>query len=340
VVPVSDPNIFSEAQRFAQVQAVAQRAAALPQMYDARKVEERLLETLKVPNWKELLTPPMQPREQNAVNENVAATLGRPINAFPEQDHLAHIETHISYLQSPMLGGSMLIAPQFIPIVMGHLKEHIALWYAATVVEMSNTVLGEDIGDLMDTMGTDPEERRSLDRMLAQAGAAAAQQSTQLFAKLPPIIQQAQELMKQFAPQPIQDPRVALEGQKLQQQAQRDQQQMQIEGAKLQASQAEQQMQAQRDQQQMQLEAQRLQLQQVDQQQDNQLDAAELQVRLQIEQQRQMAEDARKAADLEARLSMNDSDNATAMQLAAAEISSGERVAFSTGTGINPNPNQ
>jgi hypothetical protein len=275
----------------------------------------------------------MQPKEQNAVNENVAATLGRPVTAFPEQDHLAHIETHISYMQSPMLGGSMLIAPQFIPIIMGHLKEHIALWYAATVVEMSNTVLGEDIGDLMDTMGTDPEERRSLDRMLAQAGAAAAQQSTQLFAKLPPIIQQAQELMKQFAPQPIQDPRVALEGQKLQQQAQRDQQQMQIEGAKLQASQAEQQMQ-------MQLEAQRLQLEQADQQQDNQLDAAELQVRLQIEQQRQMAEDQRKAADLEARLTMNDSDNATAMQLAAAEISSGERVAFSTGTGINPNPNE
>jgi hypothetical protein len=54
----------------------------------------------------------------------------------------------------------------------------------------------------------------------------------------------------------------------------------------------------------------------------------------------QQAEDARKAADLQARLTMNDSDNATAMQLAAAEITSGERVAFSTGTGINPNPNE
>ena len=340
VVPVSDPNIFSEAQRFAQVQAVAQRAAVMPQMYDQRKVEERLLETLKVPNWKELLAPPMQPKEQNAVNENVAATLGRPVTAFPEQDHLAHIETHLSYLRSPMLGSSSLIAPQFIPIIMGHLKEHIALWYAATVVEMSNTVLGEDIGDLMDTMGTDPEDRRSLDRMLAQAGAAAAQQSLQLFAQIPPIIQQAQQIMQQFAPQPVQDPRIALEGQKLQQQAQRDQMQMQLEGQKLQVAQAEQQQDMQINAQRLQLEQQGMQLEQADQQQDNQLDAAELQVRLQIEQQRQQAEDQRKAADLQARMAMNDSDNATAMQLAAAEITSGERVAFSTGTGINPNPNQ
>ena len=356
VVPVSDPNIFSEAQRFAQVQAVAGRAAALPQLYDPRKVEERLLETLKVPNWKELLAPAMQPKEQNAVNENVAASLGRPVTAFPEQDHLAHIETHISYLQSPMLGSSMLMAPQFIPAIMNHLKEHIALWYASAVVEMSNEVLGEEIGDVLRELGTDPEDRRSLDRMLSQAAAAAAQQSVQLFASLPPIIQQAQQLMQQFQPQPVPDPKVALEGQKLQQQmqiegqrlqqqaqteAQRMQiegqrlqlegQKLQLEGAKMQAAQAGQ-------QQGLQMDAQRLQLEQMAQQQDSQISAAELQVRLQIEQQRQMAEDARKEADLQARLTMNDSDNATAMQLAAAEITSGERVAFSTGTGINPQP--
>lgn len=330
VVPVSDPNIFSEAQRFAQVQAVAQRAAGNP-LYDARKVEERLLETLKVPNWKELLAPAMQPKEQNAVNENVAASLGRPVTAFPEQDHLAHIETHISYLQSPMLGSSMLMAPQFIPTIMGHLKEHIALWYASAVVEMASTALGEDIGDVLRDLGTDPEDRRSLDRMLSQAAAAAAQQSVQLFAALPPIIQQAQQLMQQFQPQPVPDPKVALEGQKLQQQAQRDQQQMQLDQQQMQAEQATQQMQ-------MQLDAQRLQLEQADTQTDNQTDQQELQVRMQIAAQEQMAEDARKQADLQARLTMNDSDNATAMQLAAAEISSGERVAFSTGTGINPQP--
>jgi chaperonin GroES len=110
VVPVSDPNIFSESQRFAQVQAVAQRAAAMPQLYNQRKVEERILETLKIPNSKELLTQPMEPKEQNAVNENVAATMGRPIVAFPEQDHIAHLKTHLAYMMSPALGMSQLMA--------------------------------------------------------------------------------------------------------------------------------------------------------------------------------------------------------------------------------------
>ena len=322
VVPVSDPNIFSEAQRFAQVQAVAQRAAAMPQLYNVRKVEERLLETLKVPNAKELLLPPVEPKEQNAINENVAASLGRPVMAFPEQDHLAHLETHLSYLLSPMLGSSPLIAPAFIPTILNHLKEHIALWYASSVVEIASNAIGQDLGKLMREIGPDTDARRELDRMLVEAGGVAAAQSQQLFAQMPQIIQQAQQIMAQFQPQPMQDPRLAIEGQKLQ-----------LEQAKMQTD-------AQSEQAKMALEQQRMQLNQADQQQDAQIDIAELQARLQIEAQRQAAEDARKAAELQARLAMNTDDNRTAIDLAAAEIASGERVAVSTGTGINPNPNQ
>lgn len=322
VVPVSDPNIFSETQRFAQVQAVAQRAQMLPQLYDVRKVEERLLETLKVPNAKELLLPPMQPKEQNAVNENVAASLGRPVMAFPEQDHLAHLATHLDFLTNPALGMNALIAPQFIPTILNHIREHVVLWYASAVVEISNQVLGEDLGEVLKEMGPDTEDRRALDRMLADASAKAVGASAQLFSNLPQIVQMAQQVMQQFAPQPMQDPRLAIEGQKLQ-----------IEQAKMQADQ-------QTEQQRMALEAQRLQAQQADQQQDAQVDIAELQARIAMAQQQQQAEDARKAAELQARIQMNTEDNTTAMQLAAAEIASGERVAVSTGTGINPNPNQ
>jgi hypothetical protein len=332
VVPVSDPNIFSETQRFAQVQAIVQRAQGNP-LYDPRKVEERLLETLKVPNAKDLLVPKQEPKEQNAINENVAASLGRPVMAFPEQEHLAHLETHVSYLMSPMLGSSPLMAPTFIPTILNHLKEHIALWYAGACVEIASNALGEDVARMMKDMGNDAEERRELDRVFVEAGTIAAAQSQQLFQSLPPIIEQAQQIMQQFQPQPMQDPRVALEQQKLQQQMQRDQQQLQLDAQK-----------AQLDAQQIQADAQteqiRLQLAAQDQQQDNAQDQAELQVRLQIAAQQQMAEDARKQAELEARLTMNTDDNRTAMQLAAAEISSGERVAVSTGKGINPNPNQ
>ena len=329
VVPVSDPNIFSETQRYAQIQAVAQRATALPQLYNTRKVEERILETLKIPDGKDLLNPAVEPTEQNAVNENVAASLGRPVTAFPEQDHLAHLETHVAYLLNPMFGSNPIFAPVFIPSILNHLKEHIALWYASQVFDISTEGMGgEDLGDVMRGMDKrDAEAKKALDKMLAAAGNAALQEGQQLFQKMPGIIQQAQALMQQFQQQPpVQDPRLALEGQKLQMQAQTNQQRMQLDMQKLQIQQA--------------ADAQKLQLDQAAAQQDAQLRQAEMLKDVQVEQLRQQSEDQRKQAELQARLAMNTDDNRTAMELAAAEIASGERVAVSTGTGINPNPNE
>jgi hypothetical protein len=348
VVPVSDPAIFSEAQRFAQVQAVAQRAAALPQLYNLRKVEERLLDTLRVPNPKELLNPALEPKQQNAVNENVAATMGRPIVAFPEQDHIAHLKTHLAYMTNPALGGSQLIAPTYLPVIMGHIKEHLALWYASTVLELAEDTSGIDIAEDMKNL-KDDEARRAFDRMLAEASQSVVTDATEVFAALPPVIAQAMQTMQQFAPQVPPDPRVALEGQKLQAQQQRDQAQMQsdaqkmqaqmqLEGQKMQLEGQKMQMQAQKDQTAMQIEGQKMQADAMQSQAEMQLQAQKLQIEQQLEQMKQDREDARKSAELNARMTMNQQDNQTAMQLAQAEIMSGERIAVSTGTGINPNP--
>ena len=333
VVPVSDPNIFSEAQRYAQVQAVAQRAAAIPGMYNMRKVEERILETLKVPNAKDLLNPAMEPSEQNAVNENVAASLGRPVTAFPNQDHLAHLQTHVSYMMSPTFGMNPVFAPVFIPAILNHIKEHVALWYASSVFDVSTEALGgEDLGSVMQNMEPkDIEGRKALDRMLAEASTAALSEGSQVFAQIPQIIQQAQQVMQQFQQQPMQDPRMALEGQKLQ----LDQQKMQVDQ---QADAQRAQMDAQTAAQRAQLDAQKLQMDGQKMQQDAQMNAAELQAKVSIELQKQQSEDARTAAELQARMAMNQQDNQTAMALAQAEIQSGERFAVSTGTGINPQP--
>jgi hypothetical protein len=330
IVPVSDPNIFSESQRFAQVQAISQRAAALPQLYNQRKVEERLLETLRVPNPDQLLVPPMEPKQQNAVNENVAATMGRPIVAFPEQDHIAHLKTHLAYMTNPALGASQLIAPVYLPGILGHIKEHLALWYASTVLELAEDTSGIDISEDMKNL-KDDEARRAFDRMLAEASQSVVSDATEVFASLPPVIDQAMKMMQQFAPQPPQDPRTAIEGQKLQAQAQRDQAQMQLDGQKMQ-------MQAQKDQTAMQIEGQKMQADAMQTQAEMQLQAQKLQIEQQLEQLKQDREDARTSAELNARMTMNQQDNQTAMQLAQAEIMSGERIAVSTGTGINPNP--
>jgi hypothetical protein len=335
VVPVSDPNIFSEAQRYAQVQAVAQRAAAIPGMYNMRKVEERILETLKVPNAKDLLNPVMEPSEQNAVNENVAASLGRPVTAFPDQDHLAHLQTHVSYMMSPTFGMNPVFAPVFIPAILNHIKEHVALWYASSVFDVSTDALdGEDLGDVMrDMEPKDTEGRKALDRMLAEASTAALSEGSQVFAQIPQIIQQAQQTLQQFQQQqqPMQDPRLVLEGQKLQLNQQKMQADQQADAQRAQIA-------AQTAAQRAQLDAQRMQMDGQKMQQDAQMDAAELQVKVTLEQQKQQSEDARTAAELQARMAMNQQDNQTAMALAQAEIQSGERFAVSTGTGINPQP--
>jgi hypothetical protein len=330
VVPVSDPMIFSEAQRFAQVQAVSQRAAAMPQLYNQRKVEERLLETLRVPNAKELLNPPVEPKQLNAINENVAATMGRPVVAFPEQDHIAHLKTHLAYMTSPALGGSELIAPTYLPVILTHLKEHVALWYAATVLDLAEETTGIDISEDMGKL-KDHEAKRAFDRMLAEASQSVVGEAGNIFQSLPPIIAQAMQKMQEYAPQPPQDPRTAIEGQKLQAQTQRDQAQMQ---ANAQRDQAQMQIEGQK----MQLEGQKMQAQAAQDQVEQQLQAQKLQIEQQLEQMKQDREDARKAAELNARMTMNQQDNQTAMQLAQAEIMSGERIAVSTGTGINPNP--
>ena len=353
VVPVSDPNIFSEAQRFAQVQAVAQRAAALPQLYDQRAVEERILETLKIPNAQKLLLPPTTPKEQNAVNENLSASLGRPVVAFPAQDHIAHLKTHLAYMMNPALGMSPLIAPAYLPLMLNHLKEHIALWYVSSVLELAEEVAGEDVTEQMKELKT-PEARQAFDRMLAEASLSVTEQAPEVFASLPPVIEQVQQMIQQLQqPGMPQDPRLALEQQKMQLQQQDSQQRAQIEGQKMQANmqmeqvkmqanmqleQAKMQADVQRDQQRAQLEGQKMQADGLLEQQRMQLEAAKAQIDMQLEQMRQDREDQRKKADLDARMAMNLQDNQTAMQLAAAEIASGERFGVSTGTGINPQP--
>ena len=342
VVPVSDPNIFSEAQRFAQVQAVAQRAAQLPQLYNLRKVEERILDTLKIPNAKELLNPAVEPKERNAVNENVAATMGQPIVVFPEQDHIAHLKTHLAYMLSPALGMNPLIAPTYLPAILNHIKDHLASWYAYSVFELGTEATGEDIGDVLKAI-KDPDDKRAFDAMLAEASQTVVQQAGSVFASLPPVIQQAQQVMQSLAPQPPMDPnaqaameQLKLQAQQIQMRAQTDAQRMQLDAAKTQqqaqTNQAKLQLDVAKTQQQAQIDQAKLQIDQAKIQLDAQQEQARLAGDMAVEQQ----ENQRKQAEMQVRQAMNTQDNLTAMELAKLEVETGERFGVSTGTGINP----
>ena len=266
VVPVSDPNIFSEAQRYAQVQAVAQRAELHPELYDSRKVEERILATLKIPDAGGLLRPGQTPVEENAVAENVKASLGSPILAFPDQDHIAHLQAHLAYMQSPVLGMNPLIAPKLLPVMLGHIAEHIALWYAAEVFDVADEASeGQDLEAMM-KVTKDKEDKQAMDRMIAQASLSVTQAASSALKDLPPVIQQAMAMAQQLAPQMPQDPAAMVAMQDVQMRGQLGHEKNEIEKAKLQGAQQEKVVQLRADQQRSmtdaQLESQRITLEQ------------------------------------------------------------------------------
>lgn len=232
VVPVSDPNIFSESQRFAQIQLIAQRAQALPQLYDMRKVEELILERMKIPNVEQLLLPKQQGEETNAINENIAASMGRPVVAFPEQDHLAHLQAHTEFMTNPMLGMSQMIAPKALPILLEHIKEHMVLWYANQIFDVASQAAQIEISELQRKATV--EERQAFDRMLAEASGVVSPNVEQTFSQVPQIFAKCQELLQKMQPQQP-DPasqlgmaeiqsREKIEGQKIQVEQQRLQQ--------------------------------------------------------------------------------------------------------------------
>jgi hypothetical protein len=319
VIPVSDPNIFSETQRFAQVQAVQQRAMALPQLYDVRKVEELFLKQLKIPEGEELLIPKPEPKDIDPIQENFAASVGKPIGALYHQEHIAHLRVHLAFLQSPMFGQNPIISQMFLPAIVAHIKDHLLMHY----MKITNQGLksASDSGQLSDDAMQEAQAAVEIQQAIEQA--------------IPPeflqIVSQAYEQAKALQPAMPQDPtQIAAEVQKqsIAQRAQSDQ--MRLEAQK-QRDQIQAQTQVQRDVVQAQTQAQRDAVQ------------ADLQKRqdelaLQTELLKQDREDARKQAELATRLAMNREDNETAKELTAVEVASGERTSMTTGTGINPNP--
>ena len=301
IVPVSDPAIFSETQRFAQVQAIMQRAAVVPQLYDARKVEELFLRTLKVPT-DEVLQPEPAKDNMDPVSENVAAAMGRPVYVLPQQDHIAHIMTHMAFLKSPLFGGNPAIMKTFIYPMSIHLRDHLLNYY---LVEAHNAV------DLAQQQDLIPDEASDQVNVILKVQQFIEQQLGGLAQEIGGIDQAAQ----QFAPQPPMPPDNSMQVAQIGAQTQ----QMAIQ-QRAQSDQARLAMQAQLEQAKL---------------QDKQQDRAE---KMQAEQMRQLAENERTAADLAVRERMNNADNETAKLLAAAEMATGEKVAVSTGTGINPNP--
>ena len=236
IVPVSDPHIFAESQRYAQIQTLAARAQASPDLYDRLEVEKRILKQIRLPDINSVLPDPEEVKDMNPALENVALSLGKPVGAYPHQDHMAHLETHLTYAMDPMLGSNPIIATQFVPGVLNHIKEHITLWYISQMTAYSSAAFGSHFDVLK--VGALPAEAQKL---LAVSAHHVQEDTQQRFTDIQPqlaqLMQMAQKIKQSLQPQdPSVQALVQTQMAETQRRAARDKAEMQIKAEDVQMS--------------------------------------------------------------------------------------------------------
>ncbi len=123
IIPVSDPNIFSMAQRVTLAQTQLQLAQSNPQMHNLHAAYRRMYQALEVQNIDEILPPPPEPQPTDPALENAKGLMGSLLQAFPDQDHDAHIKIHVMFMKTPLV----MTSPQVMGTFYAHLQEHIAM---------------------------------------------------------------------------------------------------------------------------------------------------------------------------------------------------------------------
>ena len=207
VIPVSDPNATTLAQRVTQYQAVLQLAAQAPQIYDVPELHKRMLGVLGIKEIDKLIPVTKQLEPRDPISENMDLLVMKPVKAFIYQDHEAHIAVHQAALNDPLLRQQMQqnpMAMQMMAAAQAHINEHLAFLYRRKIEEQ----LGVPLPAPNTTLPEDFEVQ--LSRLVAQAAQQLLAQNTQ----------QAQ--MQQNA-QAQQDPVVQMQQAELQIKAQREQ---------------------------------------------------------------------------------------------------------------------
>jgi hypothetical protein len=206
VIPVSDPNSSTMAQRVVQYQTVLQMAQAAPQIYDLPQLHRQMIEVLGIKNADKLVPTKDDIKPTDPVSENMNSLVGKPIKAFIYQDHAAHIATHQAFMQDPSIMafiGQNPAAQQIMAALSAHIAEHVAFQYRQQMENKLGVPLPAPNEEL-------PEEMEvQLARLLADAGkqvtqenqAKAAQAAAQQKMQDPIIQMQQQELQLKQAEQ-------------------------------------------------------------------------------------------------------------------------------------------
>tara|TARA_Y100000817_G_scaffold145169_1_gene113720 strand:- start:2336 stop:4777 length:2442 start_codon:yes stop_codon:yes gene_type:complete len=222
VIPVSDPNSSTMAQRVVQYQAVLQMAQSAPQIYNLPQLHRQMIEVLGIKNADKLVPTEDDAQPLDPISENMNALTGKPLKAFIYQDHAAHIAAHEAFMKDPMIAQMLGQNPQANRI-MAALKAHIAEHYAFLYRQQIEEKLGVPLPPPNETLP--PEIEVTMSQMMAKAG----EKVTQMH-----IMQGQQAEAQQKAQDPIiqmQQQELQLKAQELQQKGQKDSVDMQLKVA-------------------------------------------------------------------------------------------------------------
>ena len=202
VIPVSDPNAATMAQKIVQYQAVLQLAQSAPQLYNLPLLHRQMIEVLGIKNAEKLVPVDEDAVPTDPIQENQNVLMNKPVKAFIEQNHQAHIQVHMSAVQNPQIQQMLQMnpaAPAIMAAAMAHINEHVAFEYRKQVEQAMGMALPSE------------EQNKQVSPELAdQIAMLAAQASQQL-------LQQAQQqAQQQQAQQKMQDPVVQMQMQELQ----------------------------------------------------------------------------------------------------------------------------
>jgi hypothetical protein len=201
VLPVSDPNAATMAQKIVQYQAVIQLAQGAPQLYNLPLLHRQMIEILGIKNANKLVPIEDDQKPTDPVQENMNLINGKPVKAFIEQDHEAHIAVHMAAMQDPKMAaliGQNPMAQQIQAAAMAHINEHMAFEYRKQI----ELQLGVSLPTEEENENMQPEVAAKVAQMAAQAAqrllqqnqAQAAQQQAQAAAQDPVIQMQQQEM--------------------------------------------------------------------------------------------------------------------------------------------------
>jgi len=202
IIPVSDPNAATMAQKITQYQAVIQLAQQAPQLYDLPLLHRQMIEVLGIKNAAKLVPTEEDALPTDPVQENQNILMGKPVKAFIEQDHEAHIAVHMAAAQDPKLQMMMQGNPMAGAIqaaAMAHVNEHLGFQYRKEI----ERILGV-------TLPTEEQNKQMPPEVAAQVAQMSAQAAQRL------LMTNQQQAAQEQAQQAAQDPIVQMQMQELQ----------------------------------------------------------------------------------------------------------------------------